>query len=121
MLLQLKPLYYNNVSKDHIECKTPLHQYDIRYDYLEQKYRVNYKEYSTNNIGFTYVNSIAEAKEWIEKTHLPSKLKQSFVDVSKPTEKMVNQGIKAFNKSDGTQSIYKTIIDVYEGMVSNLN
>ena len=66
---------------DGITTVTALHSYTIRWDDNEHSYHVNYVQHKDQETGFTYKSSIDEAVDWVVNTHMPSKLKEWFLEI----------------------------------------
>lgn len=75
-LYKLKPIQWIIGNKGIRECHSCTHHYIIRYDSNEKCYRIDYYNYITRKSNNKYCNSISEAKQWVENTHIPAKLKQ---------------------------------------------
>lgn len=76
-LYELKPIEWkNNVDSEFYH--SPTHKYTIRHDSQENAYVVVYlnKEKMTSDVS--YFPDVESAKEWVEKIHVPAKLKEWF-------------------------------------------
>ncbi len=92
-------------------AKSPLHDYTIRYDDLEQAYLVDYYERMTNEHGSEFFRSADEAKTWAQSTHYPSKMQPFVIDDSAAR---IEQWFKKAKPEPTNKDIYTQIGCHYE-------
>ena len=75
--LPFQPLKWTQNNYEEVvthTAKSPLHDYTIRYDELEDAYLIDYYERMTNEHGNEFFKSVDEAKNWAQSTHYKDKM-----------------------------------------------
>lgn len=80
MKYTLKPIKWTeSVDKEYYH--SPTHKYSLRYDTQEGAYTVTYLNKESMNTDVAYFSTRAIAKDWVENTHVPAKLREWFNEV----------------------------------------
>lgn len=79
-LLKLKQIQWVK-DKGVLTTSSPSHRYVIRNDSYTGMVIVNYHNLHTNSADNTQFKTVLDAMEWVEKTHIPSKLREWFSEV----------------------------------------